>query len=173
MGAGPGGAGAGAEAGAAGDVRTPAGDARGGANAQGDMKSDKSGSSAQGEADTKGGKSAAGEKSDTKAGKSAEGGKEGSTKEGRAAASADVSSEQKTKIRDRFKSEKVDRVNIDFNLSVGTAIPTHVHTHVHTVPVWLVEIVPAYRGYSYIVLADGRIVIIEPASYEVVTIISV
>jgi hypothetical protein len=62
---------------------------------------------------------------------------------------------------------------VNFNFGVGVAIPSHVHVHVRPLPVEIIEILPAYRGYSYIVLADGRIVIIEPASYEVVTIISV
>ena len=136
------------------------------------MKSDKSGSSAQGEADTKGGKRAEGEKSDTKSGKSAEGGKEGSTKEGRAAAPKELNTEQRTVIREKVVS-RANRVNVDINIGVGTAIPATYHSHFHPLPVELIEIYPAYRGYSYIVLSDGRIVIVEPASYEVVTIISV
>jgi hypothetical protein len=34
-----------------------------------------------------------------------------------------------------------------------------------------VEIVPAYEGYSYFVLADGRIVIVEPDTLEIVVIL--
>ncbi len=165
------GAGAGAQGGASTDCAPGApgcgSDARGGASAQGqrDMKRDqKSGTNAQGEKmrDDKSGTSAQGAKD----------GKGGKMSEGRSAAAAEIGAEQKTKIHEHVRSEKIDRVNVDFNLNVGAALPANVHTHVHPVPFWLVDIVPAYRGYSYIVLADGRIVIIEPSSYEVVTIIS-
>jgi hypothetical protein len=39
------------------------------------------------------------------------------------------------------------------------------------VPADVIEIVPAYRGYEYIVLDDDRIAIIDPDTYEVVDII--
>lgn len=167
-------------------------DPKSGASATGqrDEMRDKVGTNSQGEKiqDQKSGASAQGEKiqdkkTDTRAqgdadktDRSAAGAtdaKDGKMNEGRAAASAEINAEQKTTIREHIRTEKVDRVNIDVDLNIGAALPSSVHTHVHPVPVWLVEIVPAYRGYSYIVLADGRIVIIEPQSYEVVTIITV
>lgn len=62
-------------------------------------------------------------------------------------------------------------VDINFSVSVGVTVPRTVE--VHTVPVSVVEVYPQYRGYRYFVLADGRVVIVEPASYEIVTIIVV
>jgi Protein of unknown function (DUF1236) len=140
-----------------------------GSSAQGEMK-DKAGKSAEGASD-KAGKSAEG--ASDKAGKSAEGGKASATKEGRAAASANLSSEQKSEIKSTLGKSGGDRVKVDFDVNVGVVLPSHIHTHVHPLPASIVTLVPAYRGYSYIVLADGRIVIIEPASYEIVTIITV
>ena len=51
------------------------------------------------------------------------------------------------------------------------AAPTTVEFH--PLPARIVEIVPQYRGYEYFVLADGRIIIVEPSSHEVVYIIVV
>lgn len=176
------GGGAGAQGGASAECPPDAANcgaaAGGGASAQGQkMREENSRPRAQGEKmrDEKSGTSAQGDKlRDDKSGKSAEGrSKDSDMKQGRAAASAEIGTEQKTRIRDGFRDHKVDRVNLEFNVNIGTAIPANVHTYVHPVPVWLVEIVPAYRGYDYIVLADGRIVILEPRSYEVITIISV
>jgi hypothetical protein len=43
----------------------------------------------------------------------------------------------------------------------------------HPLPPRVVEILPAYRSYRYFVLADNRIVIVEPDTYEIVYILVV
>jgi hypothetical protein len=128
-------------------------------SAEGEMKSDTTKGSAQGEmkGDTQG--SAA---SDTKGGE---------MKSGRAAAAKELSTEQRTTFREKLVTKNVDRVNVDFNVSIGAVVPRTIRGR--PLPVEIVEVVPEYRGYDYIVLADGRIVIIDPATYEVVTILSV
>lgn len=131
----------------------------------GKMKEEKSGGSAQSEP-----KSGATGASDKKAA-GAEGGK--SLESGRSAASVSLTTQQRSTTRERLVTKDVNRVNIDINLNVGAVVPTNVRTYVRPIPVWLVELVPAYSGFVYIVLADGRIVILEPASYEVVTIVAV
>lgn len=152
--------------------------AGGGARVQGEAPpaSTKGGVNAQGETkqgDTKAGTSAQGEmkRGDTKADSSAERRSDG-VQSGRSAAPKDLTIEQRTVIRERV-IDRSDRVNIDFNISVGAVVPQTVHGHLHPLPPEIIEIYPDYRGYSYIVLSDGRLVIIEPRSYEVVTIISV
>ncbi|MGQ4274760.1 DUF1236 domain-containing protein [Terrihabitans sp. B22-R8] len=96
--------------------------------------------------------------------------KGGEMKSGRAAAPKELSSEQNTNIRKNISTTNVQKTEINFNVSVGTAIPRTVH--LQPLPATIIEVVPEYRDYSYIVLADGRIVIIEPSTYEIVTIIS-
>ena len=86
-------------------------------------------------------------------------------------ASVDISTEQKTEIRTVIQETKVEPADVDIDISVGVAVPTTVEFH--PLPARIVEIVPQYRGYEYFVLADGRIIIVEPSSHEVVYIIVV
>jgi hypothetical protein len=39
-------------------------------------------------------------------------------------------------------------------------------------PSKIVKIVPAYEGYEYFVLADGRIVIVDPNTYKIVLVLT-
>lgn len=86
-------------------------------------------------------------------------------------ASIDISAEQKTEIRTIIQEAKVEPVDVDIDIKVGVAVPRTVEFH--PLPPRFVEIVPQYRGYEYFILADGRIVIVEPATYEVVYILVV
>ena len=58
--------------------------------------------------------------------------------------------------------------NVNFSLSVGTAVPRDVR--LQTLPADVVEIVPQYRGYSFFVVRD-EIVIVEPSTYKIVTVL--
>ncbi len=84
--------------------------------------------------------------------------------------SINVSTEQRTEIRSILVENKVEPVDIDIDVSVGVAVPTTVEFH--PLPPRIIEIVPAYRGYEYFVLADGRIIIVEPRTHEVVYILA-
>jgi hypothetical protein len=86
-------------------------------------------------------------------------------------ASIDISAEQKTEITQVFRSEKAEPVDIDIDVNVGVVVPRTVT--LRPLPPRVIEIVPAYRGYEYFVLADGRIVIVEPGTYKVVYILVV
>ncbi|WP_028747784.1 DUF1236 domain-containing protein [Rhizobium mesoamericanum] len=82
-----------------------------------------------------------------------------------------ISTEQQTEIRQALKEVHVAPVKeTDFNVSVGTTIPKKVR--LATLPPRIVKIVPEYKGYRYFVLADGRIVIVDPDSLEIVYIIA-
>jgi hypothetical protein len=84
--------------------------------------------------------------------------------------SINISAEQRTEVRDIIVESKVEPVDIDVSVSVGVAVPKTVE--LHPLPPRIIEIVPAYRGYEYFVLADGRIVIVEPDTHEVVYIVT-
>ncbi len=81
----------------------------------------------------------------------------------------DLKPEQRTEITRTITRTEVKRVDADINVSVGVAIPSTVELHV--LPANVVTIVPQFRGYRYFVLADGRIVIVDPDTFMVVTIL--
>jgi uncharacterized protein DUF1236 len=62
--------------------------------------------------------------------------------------------------------EKLDRV--DFSLSTGTVVPSY--APIRPLPERIVEIVPQYRGYDFVMVRD-EIVIIEPRTRAIVTIL--
>lgn len=83
----------------------------------------------------------------------------------------EISTEHRRTIRETITSERVEPVrDVNFTISVGQAIPRTVE--LHPLPPRVVEIVPQYREYVYFVLADGRIVIVDPNSYEIVYIVT-
>ncbi len=86
-------------------------------------------------------------------------------------ASIDLSAEQKTEIRTIIREAKVEPADIDIDLRVGVEVPRTVE--LHPLPPRFVEIVPEYRDYVFFVLADGRVVIVRPNTYEVVYILVV
>jgi hypothetical protein len=81
-------------------------------------------------------------------------------------ASVNINDQQRTRI-----SQSVARLdvrpltNVNFSVSVGTAIPRDVR--LSTLPADVVEIVPQYRGYSFVLVKD-EIVIVEPSTYKIV-----
>jgi hypothetical protein len=85
--------------------------------------------------------------------------------------SINISTEQKTEIRNVIVENKVEAVKPTFSVSVGVSVPKTVK--LHRLPPKVVEIVPQYRSYEYFVLADNRIVIVEPSTYEIVDILVV
>lgn len=81
-----------------------------------------------------------------------------------------VTSEQKTKVRSVFSRHHVEPArNLNVAVSVGARIPHSVH--LYPVPVEIIDIVPAYRDYEYIMLEDNRIAIVDPDTFEIVDII--
>jgi hypothetical protein len=85
-----------------------------------------------------------------------------------AAGSAKLTTEQRTKISSVIKEQKVERVNLNVSVSVGTRIPADVR--VHSLPQQVIVIYPEWRGYDYILVGD-QIVIINPRTHEIVAII--
>jgi hypothetical protein len=128
--------------------------------AQGMQKQDSAAPAAKSGADTK---SSTTVQSDTKSGTAAS----GST-----SASVSLNTEQKTKIRETvIKSSNAPRVaNVNFSLSIGTAVPKTVRFA--PLPPLLVEINPSWRGYEYFLVGD-QIVVVNPRTLQIVAILDV
>jgi len=87
--------------------------------------------------------------------------------------SVQLSQEQKTKVHDVVVKESSARVDqVDFSISVGTAVPERIHVKARPLPPVLVEIVPQYRTYLYFIVRD-EIVIVDPNTFRIVAIIPV
>jgi hypothetical protein len=84
-------------------------------------------------------------------------------------AAVNINEQQRSRINQSFS--RVDArplTNVNFSISVGTAIPRDVR--LSPLPADVVEIVPQYRGYNY-VLVKEEIVIVDPATYKIVTVL--
>jgi hypothetical protein len=59
--------------------------------------------------------------------------------------------------------------DLNVSVNVGVAIPHSVR--IYPIPADIIEIVPEYSDYDYIMLDDNRVAIVDPDTYEVVDII--
>lgn len=84
-------------------------------------------------------------------------------------AAVNINDQQRTRVSQSIARLNVQPVtNVNFSLSVGTAVPRDVR--LQTLPAEVVEVVPQYRGYSFFVVRD-EIVIVEPSTYKIVTVL--
>ncbi|WP_284212022.1 DUF1236 domain-containing protein, partial [Methylobacterium brachythecii] len=141
------------------------------------MAGEKGGRDAQGERDGKMGKSETGERgkgeAGEKGGRGEGGGRAGGGERGgrgqAAGASKSLSTTQRTEFRSTItRSGARPLTNVNFNVSVGTAIPRSVR--LNPLPATILTLVPAYRGYDYVLVGDD-IVIIDPDTYEIIDVI--
>jgi hypothetical protein len=94
------------------------------------------------------------------------------TDQGSTASITNVTVEQKTQITQVIRETRVEAAsNVDFDISVGIEVPRH-KIRLHRLPARIVKIVPAYETYEYFVLADGRIVIVDPDTLKIVLILT-
>jgi hypothetical protein len=84
----------------------------------------------------------------------------------------EVTVEQKTEITQIIREERAEPVAVDVDLSVGVIVPQTVKVKLKPLPPRIVKIVPRYEGYLFFILADGRIVIVEPSTLKVVVILA-
>src|SRR5262249_52044335 len=84
--------------------------------------------------------------------------------------SINITTRQRTEVRQVFTTERVEPARVDFDVNVGVRVPRTVT--LHRLPPRVVELVPAYEHYEYFMLADGRIVIVKPDTLEVVYVLS-
>jgi hypothetical protein len=88
---------------------------------------------------------------------------------GKHGGSVQISQDQRTKIRGIIGSGGGARIaNVNFSVSVGAMVPRSVHIEV--LPEDVVEIVPQYQGFDYIVVGD-EILIVDPNTLAIVDII--
>jgi Protein of unknown function (DUF1236) len=88
----------------------------------------------------------------------------------RQGAPVQVSEQQRTGVRERLtKESRVERTKINLSVNVGATIPRSVR--LHALPVAIISLAPAYRGYSYIVLEDETICIVDERTYLIVDVI--
>lgn len=81
-------------------------------------------------------------------------------------ARARFTADQRTRFRSSFDRRRV--TNVRFAARIGTRIPRSVR--LYAIPAAVIGLVPAYSYYRY-VYEDDTIVIVDPASYEVVDVI--
>jgi hypothetical protein len=83
--------------------------------------------------------------------------------------SANLTESQRTRV-----SQSISRLNarpvtnVNFSLSVGTVVPRNLHFQ--PLPAEVVEVMPQYRGYNFIVVRED-IVIVEPSTYKIVDVL--
>src|SRR6266567_4123898 len=83
--------------------------------------------------------------------------------------SVQLSQEQRTKVHSIVVKESSARVDsADFSVSVGTVVPRHIR--LVTLPTEVVEIVPQFRGFKFIIVRD-EILIIDPNTFKIVAVI--
>jgi hypothetical protein len=92
------------------------------------------------------------------------------TQQGQGSAkSVQLSSEQRGKIHASIFNQKVEHVShANFTIRVGERVPRTVRFY--PLPSEIVEIVPEYSGYDYIVVGD-EILIIDPGTLEIVAVL--
>jgi hypothetical protein len=83
-----------------------------------------------------------------------------------AATSVQIDPQKQERIRTAISSTKVENIShADFSVSVGTRVPERYHFH--PLPTEIVDIVPEYRGFDYMVV-DNEVVIVNPSTREIV-----
>lgn len=84
-------------------------------------------------------------------------------------ASASLQGEQRTRLSQAITKLDARPVsNVNFSVSVGTAVPRSVS--LHRVPTSIVSIMPQYRDYNYF-LVRNQVVIVEPRTHKIVDVI--
>ncbi|MGX5844029.1 DUF1236 domain-containing protein [Mesorhizobium sp. ArgA1] len=126
---------------------------------------------AQGKAKVKTDEQAQG-KAGTSTEQNAQGNTNVQTDQGKTASINNVTVEQKTQVTQIIHETRVEPVKtVDFDISIGIEVPRH-KVRLQRLPARIVKIVPAYEAYEYFVLADGRIVIVDPDTYKIVLILT-
>ena len=82
---------------------------------------------------------------------------------------ASVADQDRERVRDKFPHQDRDRrADLNIRVNIGVSIPRTVE--LYAVPVDIIEVVPAYRGFRYFYSGDD-ICIVDPQTYVVVDVI--
>ena len=90
------------------------------------------------------------------------------TGQGAAAGSANLSTEQRTKINTIIRQHKVEPAHLNVSVRVGTRVPESVRFY--PLPAEVFVVYPQWRGYDYILVGD-QILVINPRTHEIVAIL--
>ena len=90
------------------------------------------------------------------------------TGQGAAAGSANLSTEQRTKITTIIRQNKVEPAHLNVSVRVGTRVPESVRFY--PLPAEVFVVYPEWRGYNYILVGD-QILVINPRTHEIVAIL--
>ena len=96
------------------------------------------------------------------------GSKQAASKDKGGKGGANLTQEQRTKVKSSFARHRGKSANVNIRVNIGVAVPRSVQ--LYAVPEDIVVIVPEYRRYRYFVV-DNRICIVDPETYEIVEII--
>jgi hypothetical protein len=92
-----------------------------------------------------------------------------SSKSSVSSAMAKLDTEKRSDVIHAFTASQTNVVNnVNFKVSVGATVSEHVH--LAPVPETIVEIVPQFRGYDYVVVRD-EIIIVQPRTRKIVEVI--
>lgn len=81
-----------------------------------------------------------------------------------------VSEEKRSGVRERITKERnVQRQRVNVSINIGTSLPRSIR--LYRMPTTIVSFEPAYRGYSYVLLEDETIVIVDERTYVIVDVI--
>jgi hypothetical protein len=96
--------------------------------------------------------------------------KTGATTGQAATVARQLNTEQRTTIRTVIKDQNVKpATNVNFQLSVGTAVPRTVTFH--PLPKQLVTIYPDWQGYEYFLVGD-EIIVVNPRTLQIVAVLA-
>jgi len=79
-----------------------------------------------------------------------------------------INNDQRTRIKTVIRGDNKARATVDFNVTVGQRVPKTVTYY--ALPLTIIEIVPQYSAYQYVLVGDN-IVIIEPDTGLIVDVI--
>lgn len=79
-----------------------------------------------------------------------------------------INNDQRTRIKTVIRGENKARANVSFNVTIGQRVPKTVTYY--SLPPTIIEIVPQYSAYQYVLVGDN-IIIIEPETGLIVDVI--
>jgi len=80
-----------------------------------------------------------------------------------------LSDKQRSDVGTRLRQTRVEKTRVNINVNIGSRVPRTVR--LRPLPAVVLTLAPAYRGYSYVLLEDDTIVIIDARTYVVVDLI--
>jgi hypothetical protein len=84
-------------------------------------------------------------------------------------ANLNIEPEKRDRVINVLRDNREARTEVNFSISVGATVPTQVRFR--PLPREVVEIVPQYRGYEYVVVRN-EIVIVEPKTRKIVYVLN-